>query len=145
MNIEVEMKKTKKCLVNEIDCWDLQAENQGFTPLEWEKRKDALSTLEKIWMMEEIKAKQRAREKKIKEGDKNTAYFFFAKASQKKRKKSVHCLDNDGTMLTDNKSMLYHALEFYKNLFKEEDRRDISLDENFWEDTKNVTRREPNS
>jgi hypothetical protein len=144
MNIEVEMKKTKKCLVNEIDCWDLQAENQGFTPLEREKRKDALSTLEKIWMMEEIKAKQRAREKKIKEGDKNTTYFF-AKASQKKRKKSVHCLDNDGTMLTDNKSMLYHALEFYKNLFKEEDRRDISLDENFWEDTENVTRREPNS
>jgi hypothetical protein len=76
MNIEVEMKKTKKCLVNEIDCWDLQAENQGFTPLEREKRKDALSTLEKIWMMEEIKAKQRAREKKIKEGDKNTTYFF---------------------------------------------------------------------
>jgi hypothetical protein len=41
--------------------------------------------------------------------------------------------------------MLYHALEFYKNLFKEEDRRDISLDENFWEDTENITRREPNS
>jgi hypothetical protein len=38
--------------------------------------------------MEEIKARQRAREKEIKEGDYNTTYFF-AKANRRKKEKHL--------------------------------------------------------
>jgi hypothetical protein len=41
--------------------------------------------LEQVWKIEEIKARQRARDGHIKEGDKNTSYFF-ALTNQRKRK-----------------------------------------------------------
>jgi hypothetical protein len=69
-NIEADMKKTKYYRMSKIDHWDRQVEQQGLTPQESEKRKEALYTLEKIWMMEEIKA-QRSTEREIKERDMN--------------------------------------------------------------------------
>jgi hypothetical protein len=49
--------------------------------------------LEGIWKLEEIKARQRAREKEIKEADRNTSYLF-AMANQKKREKTISCLED---------------------------------------------------
>jgi predicted DsbA family dithiol-disulfide isomerase len=91
--------------------------------------------------MEEIKARQRSREKEIKEGDMNASYFF-AKANQRKMKKTVSCLETNGVMLTESKDMLEHALEFYKALFGKEDRYNIRLQESFWEEDENVTHEE---
>jgi hypothetical protein len=85
-NRDVEIRKGKQELILELDGLDALAETQSLSDGEIDRRKDLSLKLDKIWMLEETKACQRSRDRDIKEGDKNTSYFF-AKASQRKRKK----------------------------------------------------------
>jgi hypothetical protein len=64
------------------------AEHEPLTNDERDNRKVAWSELSKISSIEEIKARQRSREREIKESGQNNAYFY-AKANQRKRKKAV--------------------------------------------------------
>jgi uncharacterized protein with NRDE domain len=86
--------------------------------------------LDKIWSLEEIKARQRSRDRNILEGDRNTAYFQ-AIANQRSRKETVDCVMGPNGLVDYQEGMVKLAVDFYKNLFSKESRDDISLAQNF--------------
>jgi hypothetical protein len=72
------------------------------------------------------------------EGDCNTAYFH-AIANQRRRKKQITPLEGPDGIVEDNKGMLNIAVEYYKALFCAEDRLDINLADDFWDENDIVT------
>jgi len=116
LNINVDIKRKKKALLEEFDLLDVFSELNQLTDLERKRMQDIQEELEDIWKIEETKAKQRSRDRNIKEGDMNTAYFH-AICNHKARKKTILSLQGPDGMVTENKEMLGLAVDFYKKDF----------------------------
>jgi hypothetical protein len=140
-NREAEIRRSKNKLINESDAIDLLSEKRPLSDLENDRKKEISIKLEQIWRIEQIKERQRAKEKDIKEGDKNRAYFF-AKANQRRRKKVVSCLEDGERVLSENKDLINHAVQFYKKLFGKELKENMELDTSFWAKEESNPRRE---
>jgi hypothetical protein len=140
-NREAEIRRSKNKLINESDAIDLLSEKRPLSDLENDRKKEISIKLEQIWRIEQIKERQRAKEKDIKEGDKNTAYFF-AKANQRRRKKVVSYLEDGERVLSENKDLINHAVQFYKKLFGKELKENMELDTSFWAKEESNPRRE---
>jgi hypothetical protein len=114
-NIEVARNKRKKEILIEIDLMDSLMEQAPLSAQQKLKRQELKGELKKVWRVEEIRVRQRSRDRDVKEEDKNIAYFF-ALANQRKRKKCISCLIDGDITFSDNKGMLKHAMTFYKKL-----------------------------
>jgi hypothetical protein len=128
INIEAE-KKRKVEIISELD---RLVEESTLSKIRSLKRQELRKELENIWLIEEIRARQRERDRDVKEGYRNTSYFF-ALANQRKRKNChnnmlwLTSLEEDGVTYSDNNSMLAHSMCYYKKLFAREDRSNVKL------------------
>jgi hypothetical protein len=143
-NIDAEIRKHKKELMQEYDLLDIKTELHSLCGIESDRLEEILRELNNYWVIEEVKAKQRARDRDIVEGDRNTAYFH-AVANQRRRKKQISVLDGPSGPVTEVKEMLAVATDYYKDLFKWEARPDIRLDQDFFTSEERVTREENDS
>jgi len=117
--------------------------SRDLTPSELERLHSVEKELEKIWALEEIKARQRSRDRNVLEWDRNTAYFH-AVANYRNRKKDVLILDGPEGPFVEQKAMMEVAVNFYKDLFKNEGRPNIHLADDFWNHNEKITEVENN-
>lgn len=97
-NVESAQFKYKQQLIAEYDQLDILSESISLSPVCKNCMKFISDELTGIWKREEVKARQRSREKQIMEGDRNTAYFH-AQANQRRRKKHIARLEGPSGML----------------------------------------------
>jgi hypothetical protein len=110
-NRESELRKNKNILTSELDLLDLLSEYRSLDEGENDIRRELSRLLDMMLRIEEIKARQRSRDRDIKEEDRNMTYFF-AKANHRKRKKNITSLEDNGRSIEDNEGTIKHVVEF---------------------------------
>jgi hypothetical protein len=131
------MNKTKAALMEKFSKLDSLAETRELNVEETYELRAVEKELEHIWALEEIKARQRSRDRDLLEGDRNTAYFQ-AIANYRSRKKRVECLESPNGLVFDQKGMMGIAVDFYKNLFAKEPEVPVKLGLSFWDEKDKV-------
>jgi hypothetical protein len=76
-NIESDLRNLKKSMMEEYDTFDINFESEELSPVEHLRLKDIYAEMHNLWLKEEVKAKQRSRDRDIKEGDRNVTYFHL--------------------------------------------------------------------
>jgi hypothetical protein len=86
-----ELNKHKQAVAAEYNWLDEEEEHIILSNDEKNRLKTLARELEQIWSLEEIRARQRTRDRNILEGDRNTS-SFHAITNQRYRKNRIECL-----------------------------------------------------
>jgi hypothetical protein len=103
-------------LLERLDLLDKKGESTPLSTVEKELQVTLHDRLKKLLREEEIKCRQRAKEKDLKEGDVNTRYFHL-KASGRRKKNYILVLQNNGEEIYGESDLIKHVTDFYKQLF----------------------------
>lgn len=126
INLEAELKKKKRNLMQEFDILDVFYEDHRLDDSNRTRMND-IKELEIIWHKEEVTLWQRSRDRRIKDGDKNNAYFHTL-ANHRHRKNHLSELNSDNGTVYSTKEMLEVVTSFYENLFGHEDKFNVIWD-----------------
>jgi hypothetical protein len=140
-NIEAENKRAKDRLSAEYNSLDIISKSRNLSDQERARMKEINEELNRIWEMEETKARQRARKRDIREGDRNTKYFHVV-ANQRRRKMTVFSMDGPEGTVESTEEIIKVASTYYKDLFKFEAKPDINIDEHFFNQEEKVSNEE---
>jgi hypothetical protein len=103
-------------LLDKMDVLDKKEEHTPLNVQEKEMQVEMHKRIKKLLRDEEIKWRQRAKEKDLKEGDGNTKYFHL-KASGRKKKNHISVLHRNREEIMGDVDLIKHVTEFYKQLF----------------------------
>jgi hypothetical protein len=140
-NVVLELNKHKQEVAIEYNLLDAEAEMRSLDEGEKDRLKYLARELEQIWALEEIRARQRARDRDILEGDRNIAYFH-AVANHRCRKKRIEIVNSPNGPVHDTSAILSVADGYYKYLFRWESRGSSCMGEDFWDSEGRVSPKE---
>lgn len=84
-------------------------------------KRQLMARISELLSREEVMERQRSRVQRIKEGDRNTS-FFQAKSRERARINKINALKRgDGSIVTSQEELEVTAMEFYANLFTEQE------------------------
>jgi hypothetical protein len=83
-NINSQIKKDKRLLLDKLKRMDKIEEENGFTTMQWQERYGVEKQLEEIYRFEEIQWQRRGGVKWILKGDSNNGYFHDVDNGRKK-------------------------------------------------------------
>jgi hypothetical protein len=124
-----EARKRKKVLLHQLE----QMDNLGMEGLDvgvWKERYNLEATLELLFTKEELHWQQSGAEKWVAEGDANTG--FFHKCANGRRKTRICSLESERGLITEQKDICDHIVEFYKQLFGSPVHKGVHMSLGFW-------------
>lgn len=140
-NINGAYKKEKAILIAKVEELDKKAESQLLSRQELDLKNYVKQRLSFLLREEEIKWLQRAKTKRILEGDRNTKYYHLI-ANGKHRKTRIFQLEQEEGVIRGDVQIKKYITKFYKDLFGAPVGNNFSLMESQREDIPQVSEEE---
>lgn len=122
-------RKYKNILQDELLALELLEEVDSLPSHLLDKKTFIQSELLKLMEEEELYWHKRSNSNWLLRGDNNNG-FFHRVANEKKRKNTIFSLHHEDNIIEDDKLIIEHATQYYKNLFGPSDRPNTHLDPN---------------
>uniref|UniRef100_A0ACD5WFW5 Uncharacterized protein n=1 Tax=Avena sativa TaxID=4498 RepID=A0ACD5WFW5_AVESA len=140
-NLGATLRGQKASILLEIQELDHEADQVGLSADDWSHRYSLETSIMEIYKGKEAFWRQRSRQNWTIQGESNTAYFH-AIANGRRRKCSIPCLWDEGSLLEDHREISDHIYAFYRELFSASPRSGLALGVDFCPEAARVTMEE---